>query len=72
MILLGLPVLECLCAGALVAAKRRMETRIAAGLDDAIRRRLDRPITEEADGGVSRFVGIYSHGWPKGGFRPPR
>ena len=68
-ILPGLSVLERLCAGALVAAERRMETRIAAGLDDAMRRRLDRLLTpaaypgclprlltEEVDGGVSRFV----------------
>ena len=52
----GLSVLERLCAGALVAAERRMETRIAAGLDDALRMGLDRLLTEEVDGGVSRFV----------------
>ena len=40
-ILPGLSVLERLCAGALVAAERRVETRIAAGLDDAMCRRLD-------------------------------
>ncbi len=55
-ILPGLSVLERLCAGALVAAERRIETRIAAGLDDAMRMRLDRLLTEEVDGGVSRFV----------------
>ena len=55
-ILPGLSVLERLCAGALVAAERRIETRIAAGLDDAMRLRLDRLLTEEVDGGVSRFV----------------
>ena len=55
-ILPGLPVLERLCAGALVAAERRMETRIAAGLDDAMRMGLDRLFTEEVDGGVSRLV----------------
>ena len=55
-ILPGLSVLERLCADALVAAERRMETRIAAGLDDAIRMGLDRLLTEEVDGGVSRFV----------------
>ena len=44
-ILPGLSVLERLCAGALVAAERRMETRIAAGLDDAMRLRLDRLLT---------------------------
>ena len=55
-ILPGLSILERLCAGALVAAERRIETRIAAGLDDAMRMRLDRLLTEEVDGGVSRFV----------------
>ena len=55
-ILPGSSVLERLCADALVAAERRIETRIAAGLDDAMRRRLDRLLTEEVDGGVSRFV----------------
>ena len=37
-ILPGPSVLERLCADALVAAERRIETRIAAGLDDAMRR----------------------------------
>ena len=55
-ILPGSSVLERLCADALVAAERRIETRIAAGLDDAMRLRLDRLLTEEVDGGVSRFV----------------
>ena len=55
-ILPGLPVLERLCADALVAAERRIETRIASGLDHAMRMRLDRLLTEEVDGGVSRFV----------------
>ena len=55
-ILPGSSVLERLCADALVAAERRIETHIAAGLDDAMRRRLDRLLTEEVDGGVSRFV----------------
>ena len=40
-ILPGPSVLERLCADALVAAERRIETRIAAGLDDAMRRQLD-------------------------------
>ena len=55
-ILPGLSVLERLCAGALVAAERRVGTPIAAGLDDAMRLRLDRLLTEEVDSGVSRFV----------------
>ena len=44
-ILPGLSVLERLCAGALVAAERRIETRIAVGLDDAMRMGLDRLLT---------------------------
>ena len=59
-ILPGSSVLERLCADALVAAERRIETRIAAGLDDALRMALDRLLTtgclREVDGGVSRFV----------------
>ena len=55
-ILPGLSVMERLCADALVAAERRIESRIAGGLDDAMRMRLDRLLTEEVDGGVSRFV----------------
>ena len=55
-ILPGPSVLERLCADALVAAERRIETRIAAGLDDAMRLQLDRLLTEEVDGGMSRFV----------------
>ena len=44
-ILPGLSVSERLCADALVAAERRIETRIAAGLGDAMRMRLDRLLT---------------------------
>ena len=55
-ILPGPSVLERLCADALVAAERRIETRIAAGLDDAMRRQHDCLLTEEVDGGMSRFV----------------
>ena len=62
-ILPGLSVLERLCADALVAAERRIETRIAAGLDDAMRMHLDRLLTTgclgEVDGGVSRFVWLH-------------
>ena len=53
-ILPGLSVLERLCAGALVAAERRIETRIAAGLDDAMRVRLDRLLTPAAYRGSRR------------------
>ena len=55
-ILPGLSVMERLCADALVAAERRIEARIATGLDDAMRTRLDRLLTEEVDGSISRFV----------------
>ena len=48
--------MERLCADALVAAERRIEAHIAAGLVDAMRMRLDRLLAEEVDGGVSRFV----------------
>ena len=44
-ILPGSSVLERLCADALAAAERRIETRIAAGLDDALRMALDRLLT---------------------------
>ena len=53
-ILPGLSILERLCAGALVAAERRIETRIAAGLDDAMRMRLDRLLTLAAYRGSGR------------------
>ena len=46
-ILPGSSVLERLCADALVAAERRIETRIAAGLDDALRMALDRLLTTD-------------------------
>ena len=55
-ILPGLSVMERLCADALVAAERRIEARIARHLDDDMRMRLDRLLTEEVEGGVSRFV----------------
>ena len=51
-ILPGLSVLEHLCTDALVAAERRMEARIAGGLDDALRMDLGRLLTEEVDGSV--------------------
>ena len=44
-ILPGSSGLERLCADALVAAERRIETRIAAGMDDAMRMALDRLLT---------------------------
>ena len=55
-ILPGVTVTERLCADALVAAERRIETRIAARLDDQTREQLDTLLTEIVDGKISRFV----------------
>ena len=55
-ILPGITVMERLCANALVAAERRIETRIAERVNAVLRTRLDQLLTEEGEGGVSRFV----------------
>ena len=55
-ILPGISVTERLCAEALVAAERRIESRIAERLDDAMRTRLDALLTEDTGGSVTRFV----------------
>ena len=55
-ILPGVTIIERLCADALVAAERRIESRIAERLDDATRTRLDALLTEDAGGSVTRFV----------------
>ena len=55
-ILPGVTVIERLCADALVAAERRIESRIATRLDDQTKERLDALLTEIVDGKVSRFV----------------
>jgi hypothetical protein len=55
-ILPGVSVIERLCADALVAAERRIESRIAARADDQMKERLDAMLTEMVDGKVSRFV----------------
>lgn len=55
-ILPGVTIIERLCADALVAAERRIESRIAKRLDDAMRIRLDALLTEDAGGSVTRFV----------------
>lgn len=55
-ILPGVTVIERLCAEALVAAERRIESRIAAKIDDHAREKLDALLTEMVDGHVSRFV----------------
>ena len=55
-ILPGLTVIERYCADALVAAERRIDTRIAARLDGAMRCCLDDLLHEEMDNRTSRFV----------------
>ncbi|CUH54099.1 Tn3 family transposase [Shimia marina] len=55
-ILPGVSVIERLCADALVAAERGIESRIANRLDNQMRERLDTLLTEMLDGNVSRFV----------------
>ncbi|PTQ63008.1 Tn3 family transposase [Celeribacter persicus] len=55
-ILPGVSVIERLCADALVAAERRIDSRIAARADDQTKERLDAMLTEMVDGKVSRFV----------------
>jgi hypothetical protein len=55
-ILPGVTIIERLCADALVAAERRIESRIAGRLDDATRNGLDALLTEDAGGSVTRFV----------------
>ncbi len=48
--------IERLCADALVAAERQIETRIAERLDDVARERLDGLLTELLDANISRFI----------------
>jgi TnpA family transposase len=55
-ILPGISVIERLCADALVAAERRIETRIVGCLSDAIKTQLDELLTETVEGRVSRFI----------------
>ena len=55
-VLPGISVIERYCADALVAAERRVESRIAARLDANTRARLDKLLAEEVDGRVSRFI----------------
>lgn len=55
-ILPGVSVIERLCADALVASERRIESRIAARINDDVRATLDALLTEMVDGNVSRFV----------------
>jgi hypothetical protein len=55
-ILPGVSVIERLCADALVAAERRIDSRIVAQLNEATKDRLDALLTEMVDGTVSRFI----------------
>lgn len=55
-ILPGVSVVERLCADALVAAERRIESAIVNRLDEDRKARLDTLLTEMVDGTVSRFV----------------
>ena len=55
-ILPGVSVIERLCADALVAAERRIESLVASRLDRDMRDRLDALLTEIVDGKISRFI----------------
>ena len=55
-ILPSISTIERHCADALVAAERRIEARIAARLDSAMRTRLNDLLSEEVDNRISRFV----------------
>ncbi|MCP4082832.1 MAG: Tn3 family transposase [Planctomycetaceae bacterium] len=55
-ILPGVTVIERLCADALVAAERRIESRIAGKLNDRMKEQLDALLTEIVDGNVTRFI----------------
>jgi Transposase. len=55
-ILPGISVIERLCADALVAAERRIDSAIVARLDEPLKARLDALLTEMVEGKVSRFV----------------
>ena len=48
--------MERLCADALVAAERRIDSAIVARLDEPLKARLDALLTEIVEGKVSRFV----------------
>lgn len=56
MIVPGVTTVERLCADALVAAERRIETRIVDRLDDDIKRKLDGLLAELIDDRITRFV----------------
>ncbi|CDL86363.1 Tn3 family transposase [Xenorhabdus cabanillasii] len=55
-ILPAVSTIERLCADALVAAERRIETRIAENLTADVRERLDELLSEMLAGNISRFI----------------
>jgi len=55
-ILPAITTIERLCADALVAAERAIETRISERLDANVRERLDGLLTEMVSGNISRFI----------------
>lgn len=55
-VLPGISVIERLCADALVAAERRIDSAIVARLEEPMKDRLDALLTEMVEGKVSRFV----------------
>jgi phage gp36-like protein len=55
-ILPGISVIERLCADALVAAERRIDSAIVARLDEPLKARLDALLTEMVEGKISQFV----------------
>lgn len=55
-ILPGISVIERMCADALVAAERRIETRIVDRLSDGDKDQLDGLLTQSTDGRLSRFI----------------
>lgn len=56
MIVPGITTVERLCADALVAAERRIETRIVDRFDDDTKRKLDGLLSELVDDRITRFV----------------
>ena len=55
-VLPGISVIERLCADALVAAERRIDSAVVARLEEPLKARLDALLTEMVEGKVSRFV----------------
>lgn len=63
MIVPGITTVERLCADALVAAERRIETRIVERLDDDTKRKLDGLLSERIDDRITRLSGCASLKW---------